>query len=644
MEYIFYIFNLGIFTFYDENIIMTNLNQCIILGGGKSLEEGINNGLFQKIENKFVIGVNFAFKFFNPTFTLFSDPISFYRTYYNEIKDLPLIVGRTVPDLQVKPYSNTIFLKPSIHYTRDLNCGLYHPFLSGIGALSLAIYLLDIGKIYLCYDKKTQVFTNNGWKYFKDLIGNELILTRKYNGETEWVKIKAKQKYFYDGKMYKIKNKGIDLVVTPEHKFGLLSNCLYTSKYNNTSHKPNSYIWQTIPEMTSTNYYIPKTFIWKGKKQKYFKLLGYTKINYRNKKQSISCNSKKDLKILMDNWLKFLGLYISEGCCSYNSKKRNYKIIIYQNHTKKKDFYIENILKNLPFHYKKTKRGWNILNKQLYLYLKQFGKSYQKFIPKKIKKLPPKQLTILLESLMFGDGCTNKNANYYFTASKQLANDVQEIAYKCGYYAEIYRRKGRECKISSNPKIGRIQYTIYFNNSKKQGNINNISTRFLIYKKKIKKIKYKNYVYDITVKNHMIWVKRNNICCWSGNCGFDGGKISDDKEIVDIKQVKNKGVLIKKGKSYTRHISHWYQGKLEHRGIGKISFYHDSNKVNKLFEVFKGENKCNIYNVGLKSNLTIFPKISYDKMMSQIDTTIYDQNELREMIKSKLTTIPKGVK
>jgi hypothetical protein len=255
---------------------MTNLNQCIILGGGKSLEEGINNGLFQKIENKFVIGVNFAFKFFNPTFTLFSDPISFYRTYYNEIKDLPLIVGRTVPDLQVKPYSNTIFLKPSIHYARDLNCGLYHPFLSGIGALSLAIYLLNIGDIFLL--------------------------------------------------------------------------------------------------------------------------------------------------------------------------------------------------------------------------------------------------------------------------------------------------------------------------------------------------------------------------------GFDGGKISDDKEIVDIKQVKNKGVLIKKGKSYTRHISHWYQGKLEHRGVGKIGFYHDSNKVNKLFEVFKGENKCNIYNVSSKSNLTIFPKISYDKMMSQIDTTIYDQNELREMIKSKLTTIPKGVK
>jgi hypothetical protein len=628
---------------------MNKLNECIILGGGLSVNEGQEKGLFQKIENKFVIGINFAFKFFNPTFTCFVDPISFYKTYYNEIKDLPLIVGRTVPDIGVKPHPNTIFLKPSTIYNRNLSNGLYHPFLSGLIALSLAIYLLDIGKIYLCYDKKTQVFTNEGWKYFKDLVGKELILTRKYNGETEWVKIKAKQKYFYDGKMYKIKNRGIDLVITPEHKFGLLSPCLYTSKYNNTSHKPNSYIWKTIPEMTSTNYYIPKTFIWKGKEQKYFKLLGYiykyTRINYHNKKQSISYNSRKDLKILMNDWLRFLGLYLSEGCCSYNSKKRNYRITIYQNHTKKKDFYIENILKNLPFHYKKTKRGWDILNKQLYLYLKQFGKSYQKFIPKEIKKLSSRQLKMLLETLMFGDGYTNKNTNYYFTVSKQLADDVQEIAYKCGYYAEIYKRKGRECKISTNPKTGRVQYTVYFNNSKKSGNINNISTRFLIYKKKIKKIKYKNYVYDITVKNHMIWVKRNNICCWSGNCGYDAGKLPNSNlEVVDIKQVKNKGVIINQGGKYWRERTHWYQGKLEHRGIGKTNFYHSDNKVNKLFSVFKNETKCSIVNVSPNSNLFTFPKINYDEMFNQLNNETYNQEELRQFIREKLSILPKGVK
>jgi hypothetical protein len=255
---------------------MNKINECIILGGGLSVKEGQEKGLFQKIENNFVIGINFAFNFFNPTFTCFADPISFYKTYYNEIKDLPLIVGRTAPDIGVKPHPNTIFLKPATIYNRNLSNGLYHPFLSGIMALSLAIYLLDVGKIWLL--------------------------------------------------------------------------------------------------------------------------------------------------------------------------------------------------------------------------------------------------------------------------------------------------------------------------------------------------------------------------------GFDNGKITNDREQVDITKVKNKSVIISQGGKYLRNYSHWYQGKLEHRGIGKIQFYHSDNKVNKLFSVFKNEAKCSIVNVSPNSNLTIFPKISYDEMFSQLNNETHHQDELRQFIREKLSTIPKGIK
>ncbi len=44
---------------------------------------------------------------------------------------------------------------------------------------------------YGCYDEKTLVFTNQGWKYFKDLKGNELILTlNPKTKQKEWQKAK----------------------------------------------------------------------------------------------------------------------------------------------------------------------------------------------------------------------------------------------------------------------------------------------------------------------------------------------------------------------------------------------------------------------------------------------------------------------
>lgn len=126
---------------------MNNPNQLFLIGGGYSAKEAYDKGILKALEGKFVIGLNLAFKFINPTFTAFVDPISFYRKYYDDIKDLPLLVGRKSPNIPQS--NNTIFLKPSSHYTRDLSSGCYHSYLAGLWGLSLGIYLLDIGTIFL---------------------------------------------------------------------------------------------------------------------------------------------------------------------------------------------------------------------------------------------------------------------------------------------------------------------------------------------------------------------------------------------------------------------------------------------------------------------------------------------------------------
>ena len=149
---------------------MENINQCIIIGGGLSIQEGILLGLKEQIKNKFVILVNYAFDTFEGTFLTFTDKI-FYLPFsartkeeqsknpdiYESLKSLPLIIGNDSQKIEPKYLlPNTIIVKQSGSYHREkcLVNGFYVGGLSGIFAFSLASYLMNYtGEIFLCgYD------------------------------------------------------------------------------------------------------------------------------------------------------------------------------------------------------------------------------------------------------------------------------------------------------------------------------------------------------------------------------------------------------------------------------------------------------------------------------------------------------------
>lgn len=117
--------------------------QIIIIGGGASIKEGISKDLWDKIKDKFVVGLNYSFHHFkNPTFQCFVDN-TFYNENYDKISYLPLIIGSKK---QVKKIlSNTILIPAISKYYRDIKHGIYKNSLVGIYALSLAIYLAKSG-------------------------------------------------------------------------------------------------------------------------------------------------------------------------------------------------------------------------------------------------------------------------------------------------------------------------------------------------------------------------------------------------------------------------------------------------------------------------------------------------------------------
>lgn len=119
--------------------------QIIIVGGGSSINEGIKKGLWNKLKNKYTIGLNYSYKYLKSTFQSFVDR-KFYQDEINNMLDLPLIIGQKH---KLKIYKNTILLPVGNTYTRDLSKGVYKGSLVGIFALSLAIHLLDEGEIFL---------------------------------------------------------------------------------------------------------------------------------------------------------------------------------------------------------------------------------------------------------------------------------------------------------------------------------------------------------------------------------------------------------------------------------------------------------------------------------------------------------------
>ena len=168
-------------------------NECIICGGGSSISEGLILGLKDRIKDKFVIVLNYSYKYFNHSLLCFGDK-EFYKStkedgiypdIYEELGKLPLIIGMKQFNDERILHPNTILLPTVDHYNRRNNIknGVYCSFLVGIFALSLAIYLMEgKGTIYLLgYDwtKRNEEQKNN----------NEKIDTHYYNIKhrgTQW--------------------------------------------------------------------------------------------------------------------------------------------------------------------------------------------------------------------------------------------------------------------------------------------------------------------------------------------------------------------------------------------------------------------------------------------------------------------------
>jgi len=159
---------------------MKKRKQLIIIGGGASIKEGILKNLWKQIEDKFVIGINYSYKYFsNPTVQCFVDN-DFYNSNCKEMENLGLIIGNKKAFKKQLP--NTIVLPSMSTYYKDIKHGVYKASLAGLFSLTLAIYLLEEGDVFLLGFDYGETRKSDFTKFTKNSIElNKIMLRDKQN-------------------------------------------------------------------------------------------------------------------------------------------------------------------------------------------------------------------------------------------------------------------------------------------------------------------------------------------------------------------------------------------------------------------------------------------------------------------------------
>jgi hypothetical protein len=387
------------------------------------------------------------------------------------------------------------------------------------GAFSTEVRITKDRKGYLidpCFSEDTEILTNKGWKYFWQLDKTEEVATLET--KTKKIVYQLPVDYLvqrYDGEMISISNrvKTIEKLVTPNHGVW------------RTDAKKKKLFVERADSLTSRGF-IPRTGIWEGESPEYFELPKYYKKWLSGKKNHlIKEKICEPVKIPIVDWLKFIGYYLSEG----SSHGKGWALNVSQYKYKEKMF---EDLKKLPFGVTKSKAGIIIHSVQLSYYMGQFGLCSEKFVPDFIKRLNPNLIRIFLEAFKLGDGSVHGTQNIYFTTSKRLADDIQELIFKAGGLSNITtnRTAGTIAKICGKEYKRRFDSYIISESGKCKDYWFETTNRKKLY---INKIEYHGFVYDVTVPNHTVYVRRNGKPFWSSNCmRFGNPPAQSEMEII----------------------------------------------------------------------------------------------------------------
>lgn len=367
-----------------------------------------------------------------------------------------------------------------------------------------------------CHDEETRILTPSGWKYFRDLTEEDRVA--QWDPDTReitFVTPRARTVRNWEGDLFHFKTRGgLDLMVTETHRMRVRSTGGWTTETAK----------ETAERTGGYNFVGYGT--WGGREESTFTLPGVP--------GSAGYSGEEALTIPMDLWLEFLGYLVTEGGVCYNDGRPSC-VKMSQRETVNPDTTarIRAVLSALTTlginvsEFPNPSTGdvnWTLYGKRLWSWVvATLGSTPEtKRLPREIFELSTRQLQILFNAMVAGDGSRdnrNPNRGGYYSTSKGLCEDFQEICLRLGLRAVV--RPGRG-PMGNKQQMWRVSWS-----RGRDHRINPTShpTR----------APYRGKVYCCSVPSGYILTERNGCVAFQGNSGENTYTVVTLATYIDMK-------------------------------------------------------------------------------------------------------------
>ena len=367
-----------------------------------------------------------------------------------------------------------------------------------------------------CMTSGHEVMTRKGWKVIEDVTMDDEVATLVNNKELKYVKPTAVLAFpDFSGRMYRIKNQGIDLDVTAGHR--MLVSRLQTRKR----------IW--------SDYRLVKAEDIAGKMVRYKKDAVWNVPDYQFVLPEVASLNNRyayPAKVVnMDAWLTFFGIWMAEGYAVHNAEETRYRIGICVNKERVKTALgqaLDDMCYN--FTYSESNERVEIVNKQLHAYMLPYSVGApNKFLPDWAWSLSASQCRTLIHAMQLGDGCfyTKTNLSVYYSSSVKLADDFQRLCIHAGWTSNksLHMAAGNATVIDGRDVVS--NYDVWRLSVIKK-RVNPTVNHSHVHTQNVQVEEFYDYtgpVYCLQVPSEVFMVRRNGKAVWTGNSRGSSGPV-----------------------------------------------------------------------------------------------------------------------
>ncbi len=334
-----------------------------------------------------------------------------------------------------------------------------------------------------------EVLTPSGWVDIRGMAVGDPVFTLNDDGVMVAATVAQTHREHYDGLLWTARSRGLFMQATPGHRVAKVG--------GRPGARNRPFTLTRIVDLPG------QATVLRSVKWDAPPLGDFSPPKYPTRKRRV----QQPTSIPGRRYAQLLGWFLSEGCTVDRDKAFGIAQLKAEGRAE-----ITELLDACGFRW-----AWNNDTAMVYAadwwaHFRQFGKSRDKFIPQNVKSASKEDLAELLRTLMAGDGCDG----VYYTISKQLADDVAEIALKCGFVVYISQRY--------RPNRDGLHYQVNTKRTKSGGS--ELLTGQHVYavptetqrRSQITQERHCGDVYCIGVADTHNFIVRQNGCVWvSGN-------------------------------------------------------------------------------------------------------------------------------